>query len=165
MLNLHACSISQKNETFFTGWKSHYWIHCGNLTGNSTFRNKVADLCIAVFPLWVSWVDLSNRSHWSEPDQHHSYPAETPPGWYLHPKNTTHTEKNTIIQSQVSSWKEWNCFCTQYIFLFLWWCSHLARQWYFNRYRNNFSQEAAIEGHPEHPRVTVGVHQRHLPRH
>lgn len=43
--------------------------------------------------------------------------------------------------------------------------SHLARQWYFNRYRYNFSQEAAVEGHPEHPRITVGVNQRHLQIH
>lgn len=42
------------------------------------------------------------------------------------------------------------------------WLSYLARQWYLNRYGYNFSQEAAIEGHPEHSRVTVGIHQCHL---
>lgn len=42
--------------------------------------------------------------------------------------------------------------------------SYLTGQWYLNRYRDDFSQEAAVEGDPEHARITVGVDQRHLPR-
>lgn len=39
---------------------------------------------------------------------------------------------------------------------------YLSWQWYFNGHRDDLSQQAAIESHPEHARVTVWVNQRHL---
>lgn len=42
------------------------------------------------------------------------------------------------------------------------WNWYLAGQWNFDGDGNDFSQQATVKGHPEHPRVAVGVHQRHL---
>lgn len=42
------------------------------------------------------------------------------------------------------------------------WKPHLAGQRHLYGHGDDLGQQAAVERHPEHSRVTVGVHQRHL---
>lgn len=119
------------------------------------FMTELADLWTAGFHQWESWVDLSGKSRSSEQGQRHSYRAGSPPGWSPHPK--IHHEKESRSGLNIKY------LCAR-VRLFHGQIPYLARQRNLDGNRNNFSKEAAVEGHPEHPRVAVGVNQCHLQR-